>query len=484
MRSFNKPYRKREGWYRPRAYSHFDEPISEARAAQLVTDPEAVARHAFFPFIKRVVRVDRYKANDSGTKEVKLKKRPICFASHVDSHVFAYYADILTKAYDDRLDGEVCEPCVIAYRSLSKTNIHFAAEAFDDIRQNAPCAVLAFDVKSFFDTLDHDLLKREWAALLDVDRLPDDHYAVFRTVTRFAFVKERRLKKLFQKHYIQRKKDRRRRGRKGRRPRVPRICSPQQFRDRVRREKDRGRSLIAVNEAGKGIPQGSPISAVLANLYMLPFDLAFEAYVSKVGGVYRRYSDDLLVICPLDKAVEVEKTVNEMIAERKIKLGKEKTERFVAKPVQDTLSITKMRADGTDTGEAAEVQYLGFVFDGKVVRLRPNSLTKYYRRMGRAVMREKERVQEARKTGEDAQFSSRRLYRGYSHVGSTNFPRYAYRAAKEMNSPAIRRQLRRHAMTLDSLLKRHEQGYAKRIARNQAHRQNDKARRSVRNTKG
>ncbi len=351
---FRKPFTKRDGWYRPRAYSHFDEPISEVRAERLVTDPEAIAQHAFFPFIKRVVRVDRYKAGDNGKKEVKPKKRPICFASHVDSHVFAYYADYLKAKYEDRLADEACEPCVIAYRSLNKkTNIHFAAEAFDDIRQHAPCAVLAFDVKSFFDTLDHELLKQEWAALLSEDRLPSDHYAVFRAVTRFAFVKERRLKKLFRKHYADRKKQRRRRRPGGRGPRVPRICTPKQFRDRVRRQKAEGRSLVAVNESGMGIPQGSPISALLANLYMLPFDLAFHAYVSELGGVYRRYSDDLLVICPLDKVQEVEETVNEMIEERKIKLGEAKTERFVVQHSSDTLAITKMDAAGSDPDPVA-----------------------------------------------------------------------------------------------------------------------------------
>ena len=355
---------------------------------------------------------------------------------------------------------------MIAYRSLGKTNIHFAAEAFHDIREHAPCAVLAFDVKGFFDTLDHDLLKQEWAALIGADRLPADHYAVYRAVSRFAFVKERRLKRLFPKHFFDRKVQRRRREQGGSRPRTARICTPQQFRDRVRRQKVEAQSLVATNKEGKGIPQGSPISAVLANLYMLPFDLAFETYVSALGGVYRRYSDDLLVICPLDKTSEVEATVNEMIEERRIKLGEKKTERFVVQKTGGASTITEMDEKGADTGKPAEVQYLGFVFDGSDVRLRPSSLTKFYRRMGRAVAREEDRVQDKRDAGHNAQFSTRRLYRSYSHVGSTNFPRYAYRAAEIMESPAIRRQLRRHVVTLDSLLRRHEQDYSARIKRN------------------
>jgi retron-type reverse transcriptase len=46
-----------------------------------------------------------------------------------------------------------------------------------------------------------------------------------------------------------------------------------------------------------GIPQGTPISAVLANIYMLEFDKVIHNWLSARGGVYRRYSDDMLFIC-------------------------------------------------------------------------------------------------------------------------------------------------------------------------------------------
>ena len=54
-----------------------------------------------------------------------------------------------------------------------------------------------------------------------------------------------------------------------------------------------------------GIPQGSPISAVLANIYMLDFDYEINKYLESIGGIYRRYSDDMVAICPLDKKDEV-----------------------------------------------------------------------------------------------------------------------------------------------------------------------------------
>lgn len=48
----------------------------------------------------------------------------------------------------------------------------------------------------------------------------------------------------------------------------------------------------------KGIPQELPISAVLANIYMLVFDKAVNAEVKKANALYRRYSDDIIIASP------------------------------------------------------------------------------------------------------------------------------------------------------------------------------------------
>ena len=46
------------------------------------------------------------------------------------------------------------------------------------------------------------------------------------------------------------------------------------------------------------IPQGSSISAVLANIYMIEADKKINEYVVSLGGMYRRYSDDFIVVVP------------------------------------------------------------------------------------------------------------------------------------------------------------------------------------------
>jgi hypothetical protein len=75
---------------------------------------------------------------------------------------------------------------VLAYRRFSpaKCNVHFAAAVFAELRSRAPQDVIAMDVEGFFDALQHDILKVAWQRLLEVERLPADHFAVFRACTK------------------------------------------------------------------------------------------------------------------------------------------------------------------------------------------------------------------------------------------------------------------------------------------------------------
>src|SRR5207249_363402 len=78
-----------------------------------------------------------------------------------------------------------------------KCNLHFANDAFRFIETHVPCVAMAFDVKDFFESLDHKCLKQVWKQVLDVRELPPDHYAVYRAVTRYAWVERSALFKLF-----------------------------------------------------------------------------------------------------------------------------------------------------------------------------------------------------------------------------------------------------------------------------------------------
>lgn len=60
--------------------------------------------------------------------------------------------------------------------------------------------------------------------------------------------------------------------------------------------------MIVKNPNSYGIPQGSPISALLANVYMLDVDKKVYEIVAAQNGMYMRYSDDFIIILPIRDA--------------------------------------------------------------------------------------------------------------------------------------------------------------------------------------
>jgi len=174
-------------------YPHFDSQISIEDAVALATDPKSVVAHKFYPFILYTNRWTRFAEKG---EQGDVKQRPIRYASRGDAYIFAYYRHLLTQRYEEALSKNSLGGCVIAYRRIlnadgtGKCNIHFASEAFEKIRELGYCCVVALDISSFFESLDHELLKSVWRDLLKVEKLPDDHYKIFRTITRYAVVEK------------------------------------------------------------------------------------------------------------------------------------------------------------------------------------------------------------------------------------------------------------------------------------------------------
>ena len=77
-----------------------------------------------------------------------------------------------------------------------------------------------------------------------------------------------------------------------------------------------------------GIPQGTSLSALFANPYMIDFDKTISDYVNTVNGFYRRYSDDIFIVVPFS---EKEKLCTLFEIERQkinIEISTNKTRRF------------------------------------------------------------------------------------------------------------------------------------------------------------
>jgi hypothetical protein len=307
----------------------------------------------------------------------------------------------------------------IAYRKLGRSNYNFANDVVRFVTDNAPCAILCFDVSDFFGHLNHALLKARLKRILQVSEISRDWYAVFRSVTRYSAISLNalRLSPVFG-------------SRLAKHSNTP-IASIREIRN--------AGIEIQSNHNDFGIPQGTPISAVFSNLYMIDFDRDLSSWCKSRGGLYRRYSDDILIVCPIDAMAEAEAFVNASLAKEKLKLN-DKTDRCVF--------------DGNQT---INPQYLGFEISPNGLLIRASSLSRQWRKLRRNIRRTWRVGQAAIAAGAAEKIYTRKLYRRFTALRVRNFSSYARRSSSALGSPGIMRQVRRlerHAEKEIAALKR------------------------------
>jgi hypothetical protein len=379
------------------------------------------------------------------------------------------------------------DKCVTAYRKIpvedipekNKGNIHFAKEVFDELKkrtiENNDTIVMAFDIKSFFSTLNHSFLRQHWSQLLKEEQLPKDHLNVFNAATNFSFIYKNDLKQLGRKprHKYDEKRLAEIRNNKGFRAFFE---SPKDFRTHVKEGKIHIFQNQFKNDNGEkiGIPQGLPISAVLANLYLLDFDKTIvNRLVETENCFYRRYSDDIIVICNPEQLTRVNEIVNKEMLSQQVEISKEKTEVFKFTNHSNIISVSKKNNDNWIPNQP--LIYLGFEYYGNKTLIKSSNLSKFYRRMIYAVKnKSKLALKISEQNDSKPVLFKRQLYRIYRNVDldhhsarknflrfqnldtgeyrmisiktkkrpSGNYFSYAKRAAEIMDEPAIEKQIR------------------------------------------
>jgi hypothetical protein len=92
---------------------------------------------------------------------------------------------------------------------------------------------------------------------------------------------------------------------------------------------DRGRKTCTTEARDKrrGIPQGSPISPLLANLYMRRFVLGWKklGLEHSLGTRIVNYADDLVILCRKSTAEEALQRLREIMGRLKLTVNEEKT---------------------------------------------------------------------------------------------------------------------------------------------------------------
>ncbi len=397
-----------------------------------IQDPSFIEKYAFFPLMHSIIKERKYKKVNSekhlnktershnfklsGDKyEKTAKKRPLHYATHFDALIYGYYASVLNELYENELkkDPEL-DNCVNAYRKIiledtgkGKSTIHFAKDVFDEIinrgDKQEEVGVLTFDIESFFSSLDHHLLEKKWSDLLDLKQLPPDHKNVFKSCTNFSYVLRNDLRVRSQKSgkrsgFDEKKlaKIRREKGFKSF------FESNADFRNTIKQGKLRIYKNSFYTKIGEekiqvGIPQGLPISAVLANLYLLEFDKnILDFVVNGMGGFYRRYSDDIIIVANVDALGEIKNYVENLIKVSNLKISSSKTESFVFRKSvynqEKKKRLTSFKVVEEKERKDAPLIYLGFEFRGYNTCIKSTNIAKFYRRLISIVRRRSNRA--------------------------------------------------------------------------------------------
>lgn len=466
---------KPKHWYKPKYYTHLTDKLSIENARfvySYVANPDTISHHKFFPLLHRTIVEKKYKVIKkdekgnitrshhkyvNGQKKTTAKFREIFYANHMDAHIYSYYTHkILSPLYEKELSKNPdLNKAVIGYRRIEtnekdrcKCNIDFANEVFEMIK-NLPGSntIMAFDISKFFDSINHKILKQKWCALLNRRDLPIDHYKIYKSLINFSYIElDDLLKEFGFKHPNQLIEKN-----------VYRfVSSGEEFRQRIKYK-----GLIKQNpfrhEAYKhkiGIPQGTPISAFLANLFLLDYDKAVIQFLFNLNATYRRYSDDILVICPTSKEKEIENFIIDSIKKFGLTIQEAKTQktRFL---------------NGRLLKNEFPVKYLGFEFDGKNKRLKSASISKYYRNFKCLIKFKARRAQRMKnKFPERAFIFRKKIYQSYSHLGSKignnrkrNFLSYVNLAIKVMGDNKIKKQLCKSWLIINKEIDRYNTKY-------------------------
>ncbi len=423
-------------WFKPKSIIHFDRKRSYEYISEYVSNLEKIQKHSFYPFIHfDLIKQIYEREQDKLSRLEEPKKRNIAYASHLDGHIFSFYAYKLREEYEALLKKEECNESVIAYRKLEKSNVDFACDAFKKLKElceqkeQTHFVSICYDIKGFYDNLDHKILKEQLCAVLKVDKLPLDYYKIYKVLTTFSWVNRKDL--------LLTLKISKRRLRS-----IRCYCeNGEEFRNKVR-----ANNLIKKNKEKFGIPQGSSISPLFSNIYMFPFDREMAKYAKQINAFYQRYSDDILWICEQSHFVASQQKIQEEISKLSLKINEEKTKVSLFK-----YSNNKIENLPLEDKKITPLEYLGFMFNGESCFIKNQTLSRYYVRLTRFIKRSKRLAAYSKEN--HGKIYLRKLYNRFSHLckkrdKKTNFILYARDAHLKLEAEGlksgIKHQIKNH----------------------------------------
>jgi len=446
-----------EDWFKIKKYPHIGKPITIKdynRVKMYVNNPDKIKIHSFLPFIHKTLLKRKFRANKDITNKNPSgkrqrfkddpKNRPIFFASHIDAMIFSKYNSILIDAYEKHIENKPFNESIVAYRKIpvvkgkegNRCNIDFTKTTFEYIKanQDKDLSVIVADITSFFDNLNHKILKKKWAEVLNEPTLPPDHFNLFKSLTRIKYVNSQQLFEAYNKTiYVERGVA----NSSTKRERVKKRISCSKYLKEKNAvsycDKDyflkNNLNLIISKKNMTGIPQGSPISATLANIYLLDFDELIIKKIESINGFYQRYSDDLIIVCERQNEDDIIKLIRDTISGEFVKLTIEpkKTKLYHFEFINGLFKGFAVNETTKEPNNNKPLEYLGFSFDGQKVLIKNAGFSKFYRSMKGAFNRAITYALYS-KNPDKSLFKSR-LYKRFTYKGAEG--KLIYRPSKD-----------------------------------------------------
>lgn len=385
---FNCGGKMQKNIFKQKTYKHIDKVVDIKDVELKIKNPSYIISHGFYPFLSYTLEFRKYteEINEDTKHHWKIKPRPIKYASHIDRCIYQWYSYLLNEKYNSYCNKNDLNNSAIAYRTClrGKTNIEFASIAFNFIKKCESCYILVSDFSSFFDFIEHKKLKENICKVMGLTELSEDFYKVFRSMTKYSYIEKQDIidylinKGLETEDSIKKNNS---------------LFESISWKEAKKELKDK----IETNKGTYGIPQGSPLSGIFANVYMIDFDQKANEYAKSKKGLYMRYSDDLIMIIPTNEVNSINDIWDELSKIKKdystLKMNISKTSGYLYENNQ-IISLHSQVPNMQKGGKF--ISYLGFSFDGKYIKFRDKTLTKFfykfYRKIDGMVFRESIRL--------------------------------------------------------------------------------------------